>query len=59
MGYNTVKRETIMTADPIGYALLVAVVTAFAASALHHFLEVRRLQALWKHEAEERERQWN
>ncbi len=47
-----------MTGVQVGQALLIAIVTAFATSVLYHWFEVRRLDALWTHEEDERAAQW-
>jgi len=43
-----------MTAEQLAQALVVAIVTAFAASVLNNFFELRRLEAMWKRERKER-----
>jgi hypothetical protein len=48
------RKEVIVTAEQLAQALVVAIVTAFAASVLNNFFELRRLQAMWTRERKDR-----
>ncbi|MCJ7619194.1 MAG: hypothetical protein MUP64_03115 [Anaerolineae bacterium] len=43
-----------MTVEQVALTLIVAIVTAFATSALNNWFELRRLQSMWKRETDER-----
>ncbi len=43
-----------MTVEQVALSLIVAVLTAFATSVINNWFELRRLQAMWKRETNER-----